>query len=664
MTVTTKPSYSITNPTIAHYRPDIDGLRALAVLSGLLFQARVPGFASGFVSVDIFFVISGFLITSIILRQTRDKKFSFQTFYLRRFRRILPALAVMLVGTVALSWFILLPEDFKLLGRHLTATVLMIPNISIWEASRNYFAPTVDANPLLDLWSLGVEEQFYLVTPGLLVLLIRYSASIWIGRLCIFLGTGSFGLATWLAINHHSVGYYWSPPRAWELICGVGLAYYHFLKPITKAQKTIRHEWFAVGGILAILVSVVTPSNAVGVIILSHQLTAVLGTTFLIHLHCSRQTIVSRILSWKFVTGIGLISYPLFLWRWPLFSLRSYWNSSTVSTWYETSILLMLCFILSYLTWRWVEQPARRLQIHPSKPLLRWVIATQLFLLVAGISLWQSNGLLWRFSPSAIAYADGIKDVNPLRKTCHDSLSLEACYLAGSKEESPKFMILGGSYADAITPVFHTLASKHAFKGIQLSGTNAPLLLDVKFMNQSLALNKNREELKSLALKVVEEKDMKNIFLVGSWTGYIKTGLTSKLTTDSITAFQEGMEKAVSLLVSKGKRVWIVLEVPSVGISVPRWLAFHAANQSEVWMESTQSENGTNLRPFFDHLSKKYNVQLLDPRPYLCRADGKCCIAHEGKAVYLDDVGHLSANGSLLLKDMLSPVFEVMAQSK
>ena len=223
---------------LSYYRPDIDGLRAIAVLAGLLFQARVPGFASGFVSVDIFFVISGFLIAGIILRQIQEGKFSFRTFYLRRFRRILPALAVMLIGTVGLSWFVLLPEDFKLLGRHVAATVLMIPNMSIWHSSRNYFAPTVDANPLLDLWSLGVEEQFYLLTPLLLLLLIRYVSSRWVKRVLVSVLLGSLGLAIWLAIYHAGVGFYWSPPRAWELLCGVGLAYFHFVQqPTANSQQ-------------------------------------------------------------------------------------------------------------------------------------------------------------------------------------------------------------------------------------------------------------------------------------------------------------------------------------------------------------------------------------------------------------------------------------------
>lgn len=407
---------SSTSAEISHYRPDIDGLRALAVLAGLMFQARVPGFASGFVSVDIFFVISGFLITSIILRQVRDNKFSFRTFYLRRFRRILPALAAMLIGTTILSSFVLLPEDFKLLGRHIAATILLIPNISIWKASADYFAPTVDANPLLDLWSLGVEEQFYLVTPGLLFLLIRYVSPVWIARILTSLFIGSFGLAVWMISRGNVSGsYYLSPPRAWELLCGVGLAYYHFAKSIVNKSGS-RNELLAFVGLAAILLTIVIPSDKFRTTTFIHQLVAVVGTTLLIHLHCARPTRVARLLSGKFLVKIGLISYPLYLWRWPLFSLRAYWYSPTEIPWHETMFLLVLCFVLSYLTWLWIEQPARRIAISQHKAPISLIVTTQLILLTFGISLWQSNGLEWRYSSTAITYANGIHDIDSSQK--------------------------------------------------------------------------------------------------------------------------------------------------------------------------------------------------------------------------------------------------------
>ncbi len=660
MTVKQTFSYSPAQ-VISHYRPDIDGLRALAVLAGLMFQARVPGFASGFVSVDIFFVISGFLITSIILRQIKDNKFSFRTFYLRRFRRILPALAVMLIGTMILSSFVLLPEDFRLLGRHIVATILLIPNISIWRASGDYFAPTVDANPLLDLWSLGVEEQFYLLTPGLLFLLIRYATPVWIKRILTGLLIGSFILAIWLITSHHnSIAYYLSPPRAWELLCGVGLAYYHSCKPINKPAS--QNEWLAFAALAAIIASVVVPCGALGVMTFIHQLLAVVGTTLLIHLHRFRSTRVARLLSKKFLVSIGLISYPIYLWRWPLFSLRSYWYAPDKISGTETLLLLILCVALSYLTWKWVEQPARQLTIYPSKSLIKLVITTQLVLLVIGIGLWGSNGLEWRFSSTTIAYANGVKDINPLRKTCLDQFSLNSCSFAGTRDKSPRFMVLGSSQADALIPVSQALADKYAVKGIEASSAGAPFLVDVKYVNQPSG-SKKIEESSLSALKAIEDHQIKDVFLAGLWSRYIELGLTSSDSLDSITAFQSGMEKAVSLLVSQSKRVWIVLQIPPLDRSAPRWLALHAADQSEVWIDSYHLEEVTNLRPFFDRLSKQYGATLLDPLPYLCRLDGKCIIAHNGKAVYSDEY-HLSASGSLLLEDMLRPAFEVMISNQ
>jgi peptidoglycan/LPS O-acetylase OafA/YrhL len=668
---------------LSYYRPDIDGLRAIAVLAGLLFQARVPGFASGFVSVDIFFVISGFLIAGIILRQIQDGKFSFRTFYLRRFRRILPALAVMLIGTVVLSSFVLLPEDFKLLGRHVAATVLMIPNMSIWEASGDYFAPTVDANPLLDLWSLGVEEQFYLLTPLLLLLLIRHVSVRWIKWILAGIWLGSFSLAVWLAGSHPCVGFYWSPPRAWELLCGVGLAYFHFVQqPTTNNQQptTSKDEWLAFALLIAILASVVIPSSGVGESALVHQSVAVLGTTWLIHLHSFRQTLVSRLLSWKLFVGIGLISYPLYLWRWPLFSLRSYWPSIGVIPWHETLLLLVLCFVLSYLTWRWVEQPARRLPIRPSKSLIKWVVTTQLALLVIGVSLWTSNGLIWRFSPVAIAYLEDEKDINPLRKKCHRdpylydaSLPVKECIFGNLSLTHPQFIVWGSSHADALVPVFKELANQHALAGIQMSLSSSPALLDVSDGNPTLSRNKNWKNYNQNVLKLIEEKLIKNVFLVARSSSYaygstkfegnVESTLQSSTTTDPRLAFEYGLEKAVATLVAKDKRVWLMLPVPEMDRTVPRWLAFHNAGETEVWVDNPYPERAASLRPFFERLSQQYGVHLLDPLPHLCRADGKCRIAHNGKSVYYDD-DHLSASGSLLLADMLRPAFERMKQDK
>ncbi|MDD5393820.1 MAG: acyltransferase family protein, partial [Thiothrix sp.] len=630
-----------------------------------------------YIAVTQFSLQSRFLIAGIILRQIQDDKFSFRTFYLRRFRRILPALAVMLMVTMGLSWFVLLPEDFKLLGRHVLATVLIIPNISIWSASGNYFASSVDANPLLDLWSLGVEEQFYLLMPLFLFILIRYMSSLWVKWGLVGALLMSFGLAVWSAIFHPNAGFYWSPSRAWELLCGVGLAYFHFnYQPVINSkQSTINnYEWLAFMALAVILASVVIPGSTIGEIAFIHQLVAVFGTALLIHLHSFRQTLVSRFLSWKIFVGIGLISYPIYLWRWPLFSLRSYVLSPDMIPWYETLLLLVLCFVLSYLTWQWVEQPARRLPIRPSKSLVKWVVTAQLVLFITGASFWLSNDFPRLISPEAIVYAEGVNDMNPLAKKCHHTpLSVKDCMFGHLLLIEPQFIVLGSSHANAIVPVFARLANQYALKGLQTSLSNSPFLLDVYKGNATSLYNKKWKEFNENSLRALDELPIQDVFLAGRWAesiygntkydGVSVSKLRSSTMTDPKLAFEYGLERSVATLVAKGKRIWLVLPVPEMDRTVPRWLAFHSAGETDIWVDNPYPERAASLRPFFEKLSQKYGIHLLDPLPHLCREDGKCRIAYNGKSVYSDS-NHLSASGSMLLAEMLRPAFEVMKRGK
>ena len=199
------------------YRPDIDGLRAVAVSGVILFHAPAPGFGGGFVGVDIFFVISGFLISGIILREMGEGRFLFADFYKRRVRRILPVLLFVLSSTAFLAWQVLLPDDFVQFGENLFATLLMVPNIAAWRISKDYFAPTVVSNPQLHLWSLGVEEQFYFFFPLLLVFFVKKFSP----RTCWVMFCGGFialslSFAFWAVLNRPGFAFYWLPARAWE----------------------------------------------------------------------------------------------------------------------------------------------------------------------------------------------------------------------------------------------------------------------------------------------------------------------------------------------------------------------------------------------------------------------------------------------------------------
>ncbi len=671
---------------LTYYRPDIDGLRAIAVLAVIFFHANVFGFEGGFVGVDMFFVISGYLITGIILRDYHEGTFTFKKFYLRRIRRILPALLVVIFTTLILAAFVLLPDDFTVMSKHIIATLLMMPNIRMWRASGDYFSPTVDSNPLLHLWSLGVEEQFYLFFPLALFLVLRYVKHQWRQ---IFLYTVTLlvftSFAVWAAFAKPAFAFYWLPPRAWELLCGAFLAYFHY-KTLTANLDRFQHV-LAFIGLACILIAIVLPKDAAVYSVFLHQVLAVVGTVLLIQGNRLGNTLVFHLLIWKPLVGIGLISYSLYLWHWPLLSFPHYWLSPYILPWYGTALLMMVAFLLAYVTWRYVEMPFRHQALYSNSSVIKLVFSAQLVLLLCVVGIWYGNGIPRRFNNLSNIYLSGAEDVNPLQKQCHgdpqsnDSpLSINQCVFGGGAAEAlldPQFVVWGDSHANSITPIFKELAHEYSLAGLQTSLSSSPALLDVSLGDVKLLRNKNWHEYNQNTLKLLNDLSIKDVFLVGRWIydvyghtkferecqGGLDSDLQSSTTTDPRLAFEYGLEKAVATLVAKNKRIWLVLPVPEMDRTVPRWLTFHNAGKTEVWVDNPYPERAASLRLFFERLSQQYGVHLLDPLPHLCRADGKCRIAHEGKAVYVDN-NHLSASGSLLLADMLRPAFEIMKQDK
>jgi hypothetical protein len=312
--------------------------------------------------------------------------------------------------------------------------------------------------------------------------------------------------------------------------------------------------------------------------------------------------------------------------------------------------------------------------------LIKWVVATQLVLLVIGVSLWRSNGFIERFSPEAITYAQGEMDGNPLAGKCHRNpylqdrpLSIRECIFGNLSSIDPQFIVSGSSHANAIVPVFRELGNEYALTGLQKSLSGSPFLLDVSSGNPKSFRNRNWHSFNQNLLRLLDELSIQDVFLVSRWTVYVQGGtkyeggsvstLNSNRITDPRLAFEYGLEKAIATLVAKNKRVWLILPIPEMDRAVPRWLTFHNAGETEVWVDNPYPERAASLRPFFERLSQQYGVHLLDPLPYLCRSDGKCRIAYQGKSVYSDD-NHLSASGALLLTEMLRPAFETMKQDR
>lgn len=340
------------------YQPHVDGLRAVAVLSVIAFHSFPRLVTGGFVGVDIFFVISGFLISGIILDGLRQGSFTFADFYARRIRRIFPALAVVLAATLVLGYLFLFPSEFRNLGRHALGGALFVANITLWQDS-GYFDTAAELKPLLHLWSLGVEEQFYLLWPLFLFVCYKRGWSmLWITALICL---GSFAFNVWASGSKPIANFFLLPGRFWELMAGSMLAQLRIggegaSGRLSLEKSAIVRESAAFAGFALVVIALfwidrntVFPGWAALIPVLGACLLIAAGPAAWIN---------RRILAHPLAVLIGLISYPLYLWHWPLLAYGRIMASDHLAT---TTALILVCaaFPLAWATYQWVEKPIR-----------------------------------------------------------------------------------------------------------------------------------------------------------------------------------------------------------------------------------------------------------------------------------------------------------------
>jgi len=333
------------------YRAEIDGLRALAVIPVVLFHAGIAGFSGGFVGVDVFFVISGYLITSIILSEQQKQRFTLISFYERRARRILPALMlVVLLSTVA-AWYLLLPTELVDYGKSLASVGLFASNILFWTQS-NYFAQASEFIPLLHTWSLAVEEQFYLLFPLFMIWTVTARKSMRLLSLGL-VAIVSLIFCEWAWRNAPEANFFLAPSRIWELLLGVFCAFY-LQQP--RAHSSGLKQLGSAAGFLLVTYAIIFFDKSIPFPSV-YALIPVLGAALII-LFTDKNTLVGKFLSLPFIVGIGLISYSAYLWHQPLFVFARLNSMQELGT----PMLLglsVLAFIMAYISWRWVEKPFR-----------------------------------------------------------------------------------------------------------------------------------------------------------------------------------------------------------------------------------------------------------------------------------------------------------------
>lgn len=460
--------------TMQRYRADIDGLRALAVIPVVLFHAGTPGFSGGFVGVDVFFVISGYLITQLILREQQDGAAGLLSFYERRVRRIIPALYGVLLFTLITALLLLPPYDLVKFSEGLAAASVFVSNVWFWKQA-GYFTLAASSQPLLHLWSLAVEEQFYLVFPLAALAIIRFAPRLF-NMVLFVVFICSLGASQFLVDRIDHPAFYLSHLRAWELALGALLAG----APNTVVPRCVR-EIAAASGLLAIAGAVVlfdtnTPFPGLSALL------PTLGATAFLYGNSDGATSTGRILSTQPFRSIGLISYPLYLWHWPLLVFLKA-TLVTTPTGAQIAATIGLSFALAFLSWKFLETPFRKGNgLLGRRALFVAAGAGALLLFAAGIIIRSNQGFSQRMPENVrrMAAYEAYKKTPQFTDTfaagtCFqwkrnrlDTRAFAPC-LRPSKA-LPNILLWGDSHAGYYSAGLHALATQQRFHLMQATG--------------------------------------------------------------------------------------------------------------------------------------------------------------------------------------------------
>ncbi len=654
-----------------YYRAEIDGLRAVAVIAVVLFHAGIAGFSGGFVGVDIFFVISGYLITTIILRDLHNGTFSFQKFFERRMRRILPILVVVVLTIMIAGYCLLLFQDELLdLGQSVFALSIFLSNV-FFLRSHGYFEASADTFPLLHTWSLSVEEQFYIVFPLILFFAFRYTkrnVSVIIATIGVlsFLISVYWVQATpganfsipflpdfWEGTTNQTAGFYLLPSRAWELMVGAFVA---------TTVLSFRSRWFAeigaVGGFVAILYSVTQFTEATAFPGIP-ALLPTLGSALFIIANTNGTTYIGKILSLPYIVWIGLISYSLYLWHWPIFVFSDVILVHTSVL--QTIGLIVISVVLSWCTYVFIETPFRMKVVCSSRIIIIAGLSILVILACLGYSLKYVDVALRTPQHAkeilAESYEGGDTFVRCQSGTC----------MLGSEDENikPSFVFWGDSNATMLLDVVDRTAKRDNQKGVYFS---YPACAPIENVSASVLIE-GCEKINDEALMYIASHDIKNILFVGAWGIYVRQhadgnsinmigdDLSQDVSvTDSERVFETNFSTMLKRMHDEGRNVFVLKQIPRQENFDARTSFYNSIQLGEV--VPFQSESLVAHEAYtaftnnvFDTLERESIIVTLDPKDILC-GEIECKAFAYGKIVY-EDPGHLNAVGSRMLDPLI-----------
>ena len=644
----------------AIYRRDIDALRGLAVLLVLFNHIGIKAASAGFIGVDVFFVISGFLITSHIIKDIQLQTFSLKNFYLRRMRRIFPALVVVLFFCSIAAYFLLLPLDLKNYTQSLVATVFSISNIYFWKYIHvGYFSTDASILPLLHTWSLGVEEQFYIVWPLFLLALVKLFSEKRLLLITACSAVGSF-ILYYLLRNNMMFTYYSTITRAFELLLGACLAL-SFEKENLIDNQYVNHM-MSIFGLALIVYSgcLLTEKDYPGFNIIL----PCIGTVLLIFSGRNQTApgIVNKVLANRMLVSIGLLSYSLYLWHWPIIAYFNYFKISINLI--SGLLIIIVSVLLSFFTWKFVECPFRyQYTFLFNKTVALLCVSPAMFAAIFCLLALKNSNFGYNQIPfEQFQAAEDYYGILKKEFGCIDNKegaknlpSKKLCRIGDLSSKRVSVLLVGDSHAEALVGMLNVMLKEKHLQSYVATQSGSPFILgDIANWRDNNPMDRNR-----LLKKIIEKNKYDYVVMAGFWDYY------------PLDILEKGLREAIKFVIKNGKRPVVFFDNPPL-IHILKTCGLPKVSFGYCFSERNQIEKiQEKSKKIIWGLKKEFpEIILIDPSKVICDK-GKCYSSRNSVPLYSSDGenSHLSFAGSTLigrlyLKKYGNPFEEIITQGK
>jgi len=634
------------------YNPVIDGLRAVAVIAVLLYHAGVAGFEGGFIGVDVFFVISGYLISGHILKELRAGKFSFKRFYEKRVRRILPALTVMTIATIAVSAWLYDPETITEVSLDGIASITSWANIRFWSGD-GYFAASPITQPFLHAWSLSVEEQFYLLLPMFLYFIYKAGQKAKLPHYILGVMLYSVIASGITVYTDQNTAFYWLHTRAWELLAGALLIFLPELELKSTWSKVLPYIGISLILVPIFLYNDSTPFPGIAAIL------PVLGSAMIIKTSNKAGNYVNKALASPPFKGVGKISYSLYLWHWPILVLAWYYNIFEPTP-TQLTIEFVGIFVVSWASWYFVEMPFRSSSTMPTRRLFAILVPMISALLVVFVVLMNHVVDVRALTHPGVIYPDKKSwnagwekwDVCTLPKGKYNLEEIDLCVM-GNPEVEPTFLLIGDSHAQVMAEGMSIAAGNTGRSGLLLVTPGQPPIFDARRIDDGIKSILIKNEL----IKLLNRYPINQVFLTARWVRYIELCSISfdghPVTCEmSLSNYSKGLSSLIDLFLDQEIHVHVIDQTPSYGFDIPACvnaslnMAKDPFSTCSISLSEHIEDNQSVQTMLHSVMGERSNVGFIATQDLLC--DDKNCYGYYNGAPLYFDSHHLSIIGSKL----------------